>query len=277
MTIKASTVPLSEAERAELDERGYIVRVAALSGTECDEICARVSTTIAMLCHTAESNPAAFDQDFRSSGDRTAVFWEKSAPDPASVAPADRERCVVRLGHGLHVDDDVFRRAAAHPAIVGALASVIPAPICIVDSVIFYKQPFVGSELSPHQDASYLRTEPETLYAGWIALDDADDSNGCLRVVPGSHRAALHERPAVSSSGRVDRPPPLDPELASASRPLEVARGSVVIYHGRLYHGSGANRSPRPRRAFVAHYASARSEWLSSNLFARPERGFAEI
>ncbi|MBB5781381.1 phytanoyl-CoA dioxygenase family protein [Nonomuraea jabiensis] len=174
-------------------------------------------------------------------------------------------------------DDDVLRRflcvhyphklsglmldTMRHPAIVSALTSVIGPNVKAMQSMLFIK-----SEGEPgqawHQDELFIPTRDRSLAAAWIALDDATVDNGCLWVLPGSHRRGVlypnreHDDPrydcTVESYGF-----PFDD---SDAVPVEVAAGTVVVFNGYLLHKSLPNTGRRGyRRALVNHYMSAES------------------
>ncbi|MGW0201952.1 phytanoyl-CoA dioxygenase family protein [Nonomuraea sp. NPDC003201] len=174
-------------------------------------------------------------------------------------------------------DDDVLRRflcvhyphklsglmldTMRHPAIVSALTSLIGPNVKAMQSMLFIK-----SEGEPgqawHQDELFIPTRDRSLAAAWIALDDATVENGCLWVLPGSHRRGVlypnreHDDPrydcTVESYGF-----PFDD---SDAVPVEVAAGTVVVFNGYLLHKSLPNSRRRGyRRALVNHYMSAES------------------
>jgi ectoine hydroxylase-related dioxygenase (phytanoyl-CoA dioxygenase family) len=87
----------------------------------------------------------------------------------------------------------------------------------------------------------------------WLALDDTDADNGGLRVVPGSHDLDPQPlRPAGSSLFGVA----MDFDLVDVGRAVEltVDAGGLVALHPALVHGSGPNRSLRPRTALALRY-----------------------
>jgi phytanoyl-CoA hydroxylase len=89
----------------------------------------------------------------------------------------------------------------------------------------------------------------------WIALDDADGGNGGLRVIPGSQRldaTPLHPNTVTPSLFGVE----MDPTLVDETLAVDVAlrAGDVSVHHPHLIHGSGPNRSDRPRRALAIRY-----------------------
>ncbi|MGV9385282.1 phytanoyl-CoA dioxygenase family protein [Nonomuraea sp. NPDC003707] len=174
-------------------------------------------------------------------------------------------------------DDDVLRRflcvhyphklsglmldTMRHPAIVSALTSLIGPNVKAMQSMLFIK-PEGEPGQAWHQDELFIPTRDRSLAAAWIALDDATVENGCLWVLPGSHRRGVlypnreHDDPrydcTVESYGF-----PFDD---SDAVPVEVAAGTVVVFNGYLLHKSLPNTGRRGyRRALVNHYMSAES------------------
>jgi phytanoyl-CoA hydroxylase len=116
----------------------------------------------------------------------------------------------------------------------------------------------------------------------WFALEDAHRHNGCLWVQPGGHRGPLRER--FVRTGDIAAIELLDdapwPGMQEAV-PLEVAAGTLVVFHGLLPHYSGPNRSTQSRHAYTLHAtdgmaAYAPGNWLQRSA-AMPPRGFAWI
>jgi phytanoyl-CoA hydroxylase len=270
---------LSDTERREYEAQGYLLKRDILSAAECDALCARISETIARVgaSEGAAGWPNVADPDyFRHSARRIGLFWERDTA-PQTLSPEERERCVARLGHGLHFEDDLFRHAACHAKIADVLEALLGPGVNVVQTMVIYKQPRVGGEMGYHQDAAYLQTEPMTLMSAWMALDDVTEANSPLQVIPGSHGLPLQIRSEMDAEGRFHEErlsgTPPDPSAAIA---LPISRGSVIFFHGLLYHGSGPNRSDRPRRAYAVHYASAASRWLPTN-WIPGEPGFMRV
>jgi phytanoyl-CoA hydroxylase len=259
---------LTDGERREYEAQGFLVKRDLLSAAECDALVQRISETIARVgaAEGASGWPEVQDPDyFRNTARRIGLFWEAGTA-PERLSPAERERCVARLGHGLHFEDDLFRQAACHPRVADVLEGLLGPGVNVVQTMVIYKQPRVGAEMGYHQDAAYLQTEPMTLMSAWMALDDVTEENSPLLVLPGSHRLPLQTLSEMNDEGRFHdrrlgdaRPDP------GAAVPVPVSRGSVIFFHGLLYHGSGPNRSDRPRRAYAVHYAAAASRWLPTN------------
>ena len=114
------------------------------------------------------------------------------------------------------------------------------------------KPPQARTELPWHQDNGYTPLVPEEYVTCWLALDDADESNGCLWVIPGSH---VHgTRPHAndgSSPFRVGHDGP-----ATDGIPVPVAKGSVLVFSSLMMHRSGPNTSDRARRAWIIQFCS---------------------
>ena len=126
-------------------------------------------------------------------------------------------------------------------------------------SMFYFKPPGARGQ-ALHQDQQYLRAEPGTCVAAWLAVDDCDAENGCLQVVPGSHRLPLLcHVPADTSLSFTSQtiPVPSGYEVVDAV----MKAGDVLFFHGNLIHGSGPNRSPsRFRRALIGHYLTGDAE-----------------
>ena len=118
---------------------------------------------------------------------------------------------------------------------------------------LFYKPPRTGGVVAWHQDYSYwTRTVPIAHLTCWCGLDDATMENGCVQYVPGSQRWGLLEKPSLAGNlmGILDF---LNEEQRQQFKPVPamVKAGEAIFHHPLVLHGSGENKSSRPRRAFV--------------------------
>jgi phytanoyl-CoA hydroxylase len=128
-----------------------------------------------------------------------------------------------------------------------------------VQTMIYFKPPGSRGQ-ALHQDNFYLKAEPGTCVAAWMALDRVDQANGCLEVVPGSHRwPILCTEKADTKVSFTDVTVPL-PE-PDAALPIEMEPGDVLFFHGALVHGSAPNvTTDRFRRALIGHYIEGEAE-----------------
>jgi len=122
----------------------------------------------------------------------------------------------------------------------------------------FCKMPRDGKSVAWHQDASYWPLTPTNTVTVWLAIDDVDRENGCMRVIPGSHHHGhLAYRHSDTSEGNV-----LDQTIDDVQRfgePVDVvlAAGRISLHSDLLLHGSEANDSDRRRCGLTLRYSSA--------------------
>lgn len=114
----------------------------------------------------------------------------------------------------------------------------------------FNKPPGIDHPTPPHQDGHYYKLDPPVGLHIWVALDAADEENGCLRFVRGSHKRGLrpHERSTVLGFSQVVSDWSAGDEASEVAVSLEP--GDAVVHHMLTIHRADANRSPRHRRAY---------------------------
>jgi ectoine hydroxylase-related dioxygenase (phytanoyl-CoA dioxygenase family) len=153
-----------------------------------------------------------------------------------------------------------------HPNVMDVLEKLLGRPALGAQTMYYYKPPGAKGQ-GMHQDNFYLISQPATCIAAWTAIDDATDENGCLWVVPGSHRGNIlcpkKEAAARNWNNYGDshiNPFPREPKPV----PVPVPRGSTMFFGGNLIHGSGPNRSQhRSRRTFIGHYIDEASDCVA--------------
>jgi phytanoyl-CoA hydroxylase len=233
-----ATTAQDEDLAARFARHGYAILPGALSAAEVDKLRAE---TLA-ICR----------------GQRGAVSgMQPSADDEPDDAVVRRHACI----HFPHKISPAMHQTLAHPAIVSALTCVIGPDVKAMQSMLFTK-----GEGKPgqawHQDEFFIPTRDRSLTAAWIALDDATTENGCLWVLPGSHRAGViypdreHEDPRFDCSIEAYDFPYSDDDAV----PVEIQAGSVLLFNGYLLHRSLPNTARSGlRRALINHYMSAQS------------------
>ena len=122
-----------------------------------------------------------------------------------------------------------------------------------VQTMLYFK-PAGARGQALHQDNAYLRAQPSTCVAAWLALDDCDEENGCMRVIPGSHEwPLLCAVKADTSQSFTDVTVPIPDD--KPARPIYMKAGDMMFFNGQLVHGSLPNMSKdRFRRALIGHY-----------------------
>nr|HMP43160.1 phytanoyl-CoA dioxygenase family protein [Roseiflexaceae bacterium] len=238
-------IPEGYFARTELDaaalfyrEQGFLVLDRALDTMEVDALNAEA----AAICR-GDRGPV-----------RGALPGEPGEPDEDVMR---RHLCI----HFPHKISPAMHDALAHPAIVDTLTRVIGPNVKAMQSMLFIKASGKPGQ-AWHQDEFFIPTRDRSLAGAWIALDDATVENGCLWVIPGSHRHGLlwpqqkHNDRRFDCTGEAISFPYTDDDAV----PVEVRRGSIVFFNGYLLHRSLPNYAQAGfRRSLVNHYMSAES------------------
>lgn len=174
-----------------------------------------------------------------------------------------------------HQSHSAYAAIARHPAVVTKVEQMIDGPARIVQTMYMAKRPEGGTGVALHQDTHYIRNEPNTLMACWIAFSPTGRDNGGLVVVPGSHKLGLLEAGRVRESAQhadwENQYPMKGPDGKEWTETmtshdihtygpddvehLEVPAGGGVFFSSLTVHGSYANQTAdQPRLAFATHY-----------------------
>lgn len=225
------------------------------------------------------------DQAERAAYARDGFFWRDGVFTASEI---ERLRAVVeaqgfaatykqgeRTIHSLSLTTahPVLRDLACDPRIVGRIVPLLGPDICLQHSKLAAKPLAAGrGPFAWHQDFAYYPHTNTDLLSVMVMLDDADEENGCMWMVPGSHRLGLlpHSDDAGFFTGgctglRVW-------ELPGATVAVTPRAGGISIHHALTLHGSAANASGRPRRGLVFSYRAADAQQLADGIF--PDTGF---
>lgn len=144
----------------------------------------------------------------------------------------------------------------------------------LVQTMYIFKSPKIGGEVNPHQDSTYIKSTPLSCKAFWIAIDDATTENGCMWGIPGSHKTTpidyymkATRKDVFDDSGKfmgkeseVRYEPENPPKYAIQNQvPLDVKKGSVVMFDGAFVHFSDHNYSDKTRHAFTMHIVESKN------------------
>ena len=185
--------------------------------------------------------------------------------EPISEAVDDTEvlKSVLCI-HQPHFVSPVIEKYVRHPKICGILSQITAAhlpwwdgSVKCMQSMYFVKPPkFQGQAW--HQDEIYIPTRDRSLIGAWIAVDEATEENGCLWIIPGSHKMGyLYPQREHENPEEFDFAPESYGFDESAEVPVEVKAGTLVFFNGYLLHRSRKNRSDVYRRVLVNHYCNA--------------------
>ncbi|XP_077236094.1 phytanoyl-CoA dioxygenase (PhyH) family protein [Tasmannia lanceolata] len=209
------------------------------------------------------------DDHFYESAERVSFFFEEKAFNDDGNLRQSKQLSINKVGHALHEIEPVFKTFSRSEKISSLLFSLGYKRPVLIQSMYIFKQPGIGGEVVPHQDNSFLYTEPSSCTGLWLALEDATITNGCLWAIPGSHKNGLVRRFIRDENGvHFDNPSPSYGHKDFMS--IEVKAGSLVVLHGDLIHQSFENQSSKSRHAFSIHAVETDGcEWAQDNWIRR--------
>ena len=193
---------------------------------------------------------------------------EDVKPRNEGTSPAEMEDKYFRFIQ-FHRHLEIHEHFMLHPGILDVLEVLIGPDVMTMQSMLFLKPPGKPGQ-AYHQDSFYIDTAPDTLCGAWIAIDDCDEENGCMSAIPGSNLFPVFQN-VTSPESTDDFQEELTEVVGVEDRKeafLKAKAGDVIYFHGHLIHRSRQNRSrDRFRRAYVCHYANARSytKWGGGN------------
>lgn len=275
-------------------DNGFLILNNFLTPDECEDLVSEgakliedfnptLETTEVFSAQTvgAEAKRGAY---FEDSADKISFFFEEDAFKDGKQT-IETKKAINKIGHALGELNDKFRAITFKP-IVGKIAQQLGvANPALNQSMLIYKSAKVGGEVKPHQDSTFLYTEPHSTTAFWIPLQDATTQNACLYAIPGSHKWPLLARYVKNKDqpgfGFTD----LDGNTLQANEveemmkkwpeekfvPLPMDKGSVIIFSGTLVHGSGPNLSDKSRNAYTFHVISGDALYPQDNWLQRAE------
>ena len=240
--------------RARFRRDGYVVMRNLLTPERCDELRAIAEEHVAALIA-----PVEFEIDVHYPG-----------------APVDPEGPGARTSRRLlqaYARHESFREWATGPDVAAVLARLFesddrPMLSQCHHNCVMTKAPGYSSATLWHQDNRYWSFDRQDLISVWLALDHEDRHNGCLRVIPGSHRLDLE--PGRFDAALFLRPDlPENKALLAASKTVELEKGDVLFFHSRLFHAAGRNLTDQTKFSVVFTYHQENNHPIAETRSAR--------
>jgi ectoine hydroxylase-related dioxygenase (phytanoyl-CoA dioxygenase family) len=233
----ATSSSITPNQKQQFDEQGYLILRGLFSAQEAQRYAGHI-----MELRRQGSKP----------GDYSGV--DVNSLDPLKKFP--------RMIH-MHRWDQLSLDWLLEPRIAAVLYALTGSEPYATQTMIYFKPPKARGQ-ALHQDQYYLRVQPGTCVAAWMALDACDEENGCLKVVPGSQNwPLLCTVKADTTQSFTDVTVPI-PE-GTPVIPIVLQPGDVFFFNGQVVHGSGPNRSSdRFRRSLIGHYVTGDAQQVAS-------------
>jgi hypothetical protein len=162
---------------------------------------------------------------------------------------------------GVEIAREFFEYSTA-PEFLDLAEPVIGPDIILWGTTVFCKEAVEGLEVPWHQDGQYWPIRPRATVTLWIALDDSTVENGCMRVIPGSHRMGEFRHEVSDREDLVLNNVLTDPRLDLAkARDIVLEAGQLSLHDVDIVHGSQPNRSAKRRAGFAIRYMPSTSHF----------------
>ncbi len=141
-------------------------------------------------------------------------------------------------------------RFVAQPRLVALTTALLGPDIDLYWDQAVYKRPETRREFPWHQDNGYIPVEPQQYVTCWLALQDAHIDNGCVWVLPGTHKQGLvpHQATPIGMQCYFGE---------DTGVPVELTQGSLAVFSSLLFHRSGPNLSQGERKAYIMQFTPA--------------------
>lgn len=200
---------------------------------------------------------------FTAMVERGGDGWSESVVDPDHEDPLKRYPRLLQPHRG----DDLAFNYMVDPRINAHLTALMGQEPYAVQTMVYFKPPGARGQ-NLHQDNMYLLVQPGTCMAAWLALDDCDEENGCMMLVPNTDGLPIIcqvNTPGLETEQWGTLETPIPPEARAV--PALMKRGDVLFFNGSVIHGSYKNKSDRFRRTLIGHYIAAETEQVAKYYF----------
>lgn len=224
------------------NDNGYLMLPRVLDARQLAELRAMVDGVLDGTVKPQRPNFAGSLDDFD-------IQWEPDKRNDLSLPRRERVRVVFHMTH----THEFFWRHAMRPEIVDVVGDLLGPDLRYYTDQMFVKPARHGSDVPFHQDSGYWPNAEPRLLSCWLALDDATVENGCVWVLPGTHRTPLPHRHFPDHPTQTEGLLPEDLDTSN-ERPIEIPAGGAMFHHSLLVHRSFPNRSDQRRCGLVTIY-----------------------
>jgi len=179
------------------------------------------------------------------------------------------------LGTNCHLLFPWLHELAQTSEILDEVEQVIGTDIMLWSSSFFIKDPGSKSYVSWHQDSTYWGLKPQEIVTVWLAFTPSNTSNGCMQVIPGSHRRGQSDhKDTFANDNLLSRGQEIEVDISDEKVvDLVLEPGEMSLHHVRIFHGSNSNDSNAIRIGFAIRYIPAYTNQEGGRTFAELVRG----
>ena len=183
---------------------------------------------------------------------------------------------LVGLGrNNIHYISPIFDKICHNSKILDAVESIIDKDILVGGTTLFIKDPDTKGFVSWHQDAKYIGFKPYNWVTAWLAITDANEENGCMRMWSGSHKENLkYHNQKFDVNNLLTRGQTVENVPIDETKPVVLNAGQMSLHHPSIVHGSGLNKSNDRRIGFVIQsYIGSNVEQVLGKMYVQQSRG----
>ena len=219
------TPTITEEQRRQLEDDGYVVLENVFTLNEMTDLAGHIETY--------------------------QVKHQKHLEETSGAEGISRANEILFTDHLAEKDDNI-RAFCTRPEFVGITTQLLGPDIDLYWNQSVFKHPEGKKEFPWHQDDGYGLVEPSPYLTLWLALNDATEENGCISVLPRSHKQGVVEHRS-SPIGHIC----YDNDAPDQGIKVPMKAGSMAVFWSRTFHKSGPNVSDGSRKAYVIQYSHA--------------------
>ena len=177
--------------------------------------------------------------------------------------------------YNAHLISPLLDEVTHNSKILDAVQSLIGENILVCGTTLFIKNPNEKGFVSYHQDAKYIGLEPYNWVTGWLAVTDANEENGCMRMLKGSHKEDLKfHNQKFDEHNLLTRGQTIENIPIKKTTPVILKAGQLSLHHPKIIHGSGPNKSKERRIGFaIQSYIGSNVDQVLGKIYVQQARG----
>jgi len=183
---------------------------------------------------------------------------------------------LIGLGrNNVHYISPIFDQVCHNSKILDAVESIIGKDILVGGTTLFIKDTDKKGFVSWHQDAKYIGFEPHNWVTAWLAITDANEENGCMRMWSGSHKEKIKKhKDTFNENNLLTRGQTVQNVPLEDTTPNILKAGQLSLHHPMIVHGSGSNKSNIRRIGFVIQsYIGTNVDQVIGKVYVQQARG----